>query len=115
MLSATGGQPFWRLIDPYGGLVFGPNNLLADDVGTRTLALSGRYTLLIEGRRDADANTAYSNNVKPGLQTSNAYVVCAHVSASIATAAASAAYNLTLALHSNQDFDSQLKSSDFKW
>ena len=43
-----GGDLTWRLIDPVGRQVFGPNNY--DDAGGITLALTGAYTLLVEGR-----------------------------------------------------------------
>ena len=49
---------FWRLIDPFGRPVWGPNYLPSDDVQIQTMAYSGTYTLLVEGRRDAGAGVS---------------------------------------------------------
>ena len=40
-------RPQWRLIDPYGNVLF--NTSLASDADPLTLAVSGTYTLLVEG------------------------------------------------------------------
>ncbi|MCB1631072.1 MAG: LEPR-XLL domain-containing protein, partial [Pseudomonadales bacterium] len=64
--TATGGAPYWRLLDPWGRTLWGPNYLPSDDVGLRTLPWSGTYTLLVEGRRDQlGAVTDYGLRVLP--------------------------------------------------
>ena len=51
-LSTAGGPAYWRLLDPFGRSVWGPESF-STDVGAIELAFAGRYTLLVEGRRDA--------------------------------------------------------------
>ncbi|MCB2003664.1 MAG: LamG domain-containing protein, partial [Rhodoferax sp.] len=58
MVSASGGYPFWRLLDPWGRTVWGANYLPNDDVQLRTLPYDGTYTLLVEGRRDSGNGTS---------------------------------------------------------
>ncbi len=47
--SLSGGDPYWRLIDPTGRQVYGPD-YFGQDRGPIVLYQSGRYTLLLEGR-----------------------------------------------------------------
>jgi hypothetical protein len=56
--SKGGSDADFRLIDPYGNQVFGPNSM--QDVGRTVLTYTGTYTLLIEGR------TYESNESGPG-------------------------------------------------
>src|SRR3546814_7654226 len=41
-------DPYWRLIDPRGQVVFGPSRV--GDIEEPPLPLTGTYTLLVEGR-----------------------------------------------------------------
>lgn len=59
----TGGEIFWRLVDPYGKVVFGPTVFTAD-MGLKTLELSGTYMLLIEGRVKSPQTSTYSFNAQ---------------------------------------------------
>ena len=57
--SLSGGNTYWRLIDPYGQQVWFNS---FSDVDTQTLAFTGTYTLLVEGyvgntRRSITAST----------------------------------------------------------
>jgi len=54
----SGGVPFWRLLDPWGRTLWGPNYLPNDDVQLQTMPFAGVYTLLVEGRRDAGAGSS---------------------------------------------------------
>ncbi|MGO7413302.1 hypothetical protein ACC810_36410, partial [Rhizobium ruizarguesonis] len=56
----TAGSPYWRLIDPYGGQVYGG---FFNDSPTLTLPLTGVYTLLFEGQVDATGALQYTFNV----------------------------------------------------
>ena len=47
--ATSGGEPYWRLLDPFGRTVWGPSYMPSDDVQIQTLALAGTYTLLVEG------------------------------------------------------------------
>jgi large repetitive protein len=113
--DASGGYPFWRLIDPYGATVFGPNYMPNDDVQAFTLAQTGRYTLLVEGRRDAGGDSSYSLLVQPVLVKTSAYAMGSVVAGNIATPGASDRYTFTLSGPRSLVFDSRLNSSTFKW
>ncbi|NEJ91549.1 hypothetical protein GR223_37515, partial [Rhizobium leguminosarum] len=58
--ALTAGNPYWRLIDPYGGQVYGGS---FNDSPTLTLPLTGVYTLLFEGQVDATGALQYTFNV----------------------------------------------------
>jgi RHS repeat-associated protein len=46
-LSYSSGNTVWRLIDPYGNVLFGTS--ISNDGGLLTLTATGTYTLLVEG------------------------------------------------------------------
>ena len=50
----------WRLLDPYGAVVFGPGWMINGDIGPVTLSNAGTYTLLIEGRFNQTGTINYS-------------------------------------------------------
>jgi len=65
--SASNGATYWRLLDPYGRAVFGPRLMSGSggDVDVTTLAFTGTYTLLIEGRIDAGSGpVSYAFNAQ---------------------------------------------------
>jgi hypothetical protein len=47
--APAGSEVYWRLVDPYGNVVFDRTAFTAD-VGLRTLERAGMYTLIVEGR-----------------------------------------------------------------
>ena len=53
---------YWRLLDPFGRTVAGPQ-YMGHDLGELTLTLDGSYTLLVEGRSYSSGTAAYSFNV----------------------------------------------------
>ena len=53
---------YWRLLDPYGGVVFGPSSF-PFDVDVLTLNFNGTYTLLLEGNVYASAPESYQFNL----------------------------------------------------
>lgn len=63
-LSYSGGNAYWRLLDPYGQTVFGPQGL-SEDRGTTTLTYSGTYTLLVEGYPSDTGTATFSFNITP--------------------------------------------------
>ena len=67
VLSRSGGNTYWRLLDPYGNYVFWNEGM--NDHGTTTLPYSGLYTLAIEGYPDDPlyyaANVSFSFNITP--------------------------------------------------
>jgi hypothetical protein len=60
--SQTAGTAWWRLIDPYGGQIFGTG--FTNDQGNLTLLAGGRYTLLVEGSVTNATPVTYSFNVE---------------------------------------------------
>src|SRR6185295_8934678 len=60
MRSASGGDPYWKLLDPYGRVVFGPNYMPNGDIELGALGYTGDYTLMIEGRYYVGGSTSYS-------------------------------------------------------
>ncbi|MFA6444279.1 MAG: LEPR-XLL domain-containing protein, partial [Sterolibacterium sp.] len=62
--SVSSGNVTWRLLDPFGAIVFGPSSMGNGDVGWLTLGLGGTFTLLVEGALPAVGYTDYSFNVQ---------------------------------------------------
>jgi len=61
----TGGADiYWRLVNPFGKLVFDRTSFAADIPGILTLELTGTYVLLIEGRVGATDTTSYRFNAQ---------------------------------------------------
>ena len=61
----SGGDTYWRLLDPFGRTVWGPTYMPNNDVDVTTLAFDGDYTLLIEGRYYVGGTASYAFNVQP--------------------------------------------------
>ncbi len=61
----SGGDTYWRLLDPFGRTVWGPTYMPNNDVDVTTLAFDGDYTLLIEGRYHVSGTASYTFNVQP--------------------------------------------------
>jgi hypothetical protein len=60
--SRSGGDIYWRLLDPFGQQVFGPTamNGPSQDLELAPLPLTGQYTLLIEGRIQQSGTASYA-------------------------------------------------------
>ncbi|MBL8533517.1 MAG: putative Ig domain-containing protein, partial [Betaproteobacteria bacterium] len=65
--SNSGGDTYWRLLDPWGRTVWGPTYMPSNDVDVTTLPYDGTYTLLVEGRYylATSATATYGFNVQP--------------------------------------------------
>ena len=67
VLSRSGGNTYWRLLDPYGNYLFWNEGM--NDHGTTALPYTGTYTLAIEGYPDDPlyyaANVSFSFNITP--------------------------------------------------
>jgi hypothetical protein len=62
--SVTGGNANWRLMDPFGNVVFQSTNAVTD-VDTLTLTAGGTYFLLIEGLISNTSAVSYSFALQP--------------------------------------------------
>ncbi|TAK56497.1 MAG: hypothetical protein EPO25_00385, partial [Gammaproteobacteria bacterium] len=89
-LSPAGGNTYWRLLDPLGQLVFGPDSFA--DRAVLTLALAGDYTLLLEGSseetgtRDFSFNLHLQGNTPPATLTGTAISTGTTVSGELSVA-----------------------------
>src|SRR4029077_6403787 len=72
----------WRLIDPYGNVVF--KNFLGSDQGRMTLTASGTYTVLAEGSITNTGTGNYSFDVAPVTDTTQALTLGSTVNATLA-------------------------------
>ncbi|HNC70555.1 MAG TPA: LamG domain-containing protein, partial [Pseudomonadales bacterium] len=84
-IDDSGGDTYWRLVDPFGRNVFGPTAFNAD-AGLVTLAWDGEYTLLLEGRVQPAGDALYTFNVQPVSDTQTALTLGATVADTIAHA-----------------------------
>src|SRR5712691_7980192 len=120
-LSFAGGEAYWKLINPFGKIVF-DRTAFPTDVGVLTLELSGAYTLLIEGRVTTTGIATYSFNVDPRgnvpLPTPPAgtpLVLGATTSDAISVAGEQDRYTFTLGADARVDFDSLTNSANLVW
>jgi RHS repeat-associated protein len=112
--SQQGGSPdYWRLIDPYGNLLFA--DLLSTDGGRLTLTATGTYTLLVEGSIGNTAQVSYGFNVAPVQDTSHPLTLGSTVNASMADPGEHDNYTFTLANDSLLYFDSLTDDFNFSW
>ena len=104
----------WRLIDPFGQQV-GSNHDFSDfDSGT--LALAGRYTLLLEGRSGAgSATAAYSFRVLKAGERVEALTLGQVITSNLASTAQSARYDFSLAETGQYFFDSLSADARLNW
>ena len=107
------GSDYWRLIDPYGNLLFG--TALSTDGGRLTLAATGTYTVLVEGGVADTTAASYSFNVVPVSDSTQPLALGATVSASLAAPGEQDRYTFSLAAPSLLYFDSMTNNSNLRW
>jgi large repetitive protein len=114
---AGGGDVYWRLVDPFGRVVFGPSgmNSTSSDVNVTTLAYDGTYTLLIEGRFYTTGTAGYSFNVRPVSDDTAALALNATTTGSIAHPGQRDFYTFTLDEGGRYYFDSLTNNSSLNW
>ncbi|WP_292430542.1 LEPR-XLL domain-containing protein [Methylobacter sp.] len=111
-LSLSGGNTYWRLIDPNGNNVFGPSYFTNDaDI---TTAVDGSYTLLVEGRISATGSSNYSFNVQKVVDEQSTLSLDSTVNGSIAHAGQRDFYSFTLSEAKQLYFDA-LSNSNVNW
>ncbi|TAK52487.1 MAG: LEPR-XLL domain-containing protein, partial [Gammaproteobacteria bacterium] len=106
--ARVGGDVYWRLLDPFGRVVFGPGNInnVWQDVDVTTLAMTGTYTLLVEGRRSNTGTVSYGFNVWPVSDDTTELVLDTQTSGSISQPGQRDLYTFTLAEDRRLYFDS---------
>ncbi len=117
MQAYTGGLSTWRLMDPYGNLLFTSafSSAAQADVDAMTLAQPGTYTLLLEGAIDSTGTDNYTFNVQPAPVRTAALTLGSTVNAALATAGAQDRYTFTLPGASLLYFDGQTNNANFNW
>src|SRR5207249_2123915 len=121
---SNGGSSRWRLVDPYGNVLF--NRLFGDtttaDVGPTTLAQAGAYTLLLEGATSDTGSGTYTFLVVPQGNTppappppSTPLTLGGTVNASISAAGEQDRYSFTLAGAALLYFDGLTNNGNLTW
>ncbi|WP_301102649.1 CARDB domain-containing protein, partial [Propionivibrio sp.] len=119
---SSSGNPHWRLLDPWGGTVFGPVNMGNGDIGPLTFAYTGTYTVLIEGSLSVSAAVSYSfkvdlvgNVALPGTPAGTLLNLGVQQAGSLLSVGQKDYYTLTLATDTRLYFDTLSDSSSKRW
>jgi hypothetical protein len=107
------GSPTWRLVDPYGDVVF--NTYFNNDQGPFTFTVPGSYTLLIEGSIYDTTPVDYSFLVSPVTDGSQALVLGATVSGNIGQPGQAQRYTFSLPQPARVYFDSLTNQNPATW
>ncbi|PYK98758.1 MAG: hypothetical protein DME19_11285 [Verrucomicrobia bacterium] len=111
--SAGLDNAYWRLIDPYGGVVFVRS--LSTDQGPLFLSNPGTYTLLVEGFYIDTGTGTYGFNVAPVSDGLQALTLGNVVSGAILSPGQRQQYTFTLPSSARLYFDSQTNASQLRW
>jgi hypothetical protein len=104
----------WRLIDPFGNVLF-TNNFVTDN-DTITLPQTGTYFVVVEGRRNAGSGTVpYVFNVQPVNNSNTLLTFGTTVSSTIGVAGESDDYTFTLGAPVRVAMDVMTDSAAFQW
>ncbi|MCB2004975.1 MAG: hypothetical protein KDH93_08170, partial [Rhodoferax sp.] len=115
-LARSGGDVYWRLLDPHGQPVWGPTYFDHDyQIGTRTLAQSGRYTLLVEGRYYTSGSVDVSFRVQPVVDEQLSLELNTRTSGAVDHAGQRDIYHFTLTETKRVYFDSQSADYYLRW
>ncbi len=115
-LSTSSGNPIWRLVDPFGRVVF--NNSFVNDSSDEdllTLQNTGTYTVMIEGRVQSAAANSYSFNVHPFVPNLTSLSLGNTVAGTIAVPGAIDSHQFSLDTRTLVYFDSLSDLADFHW
>ena len=112
-LSGTGSNAAWKLIDPFGNMLFDTG--VGNDVGRTTLTATGRYTLIIEGASTDTGTTSYAFNVAPITDTTSSLALGSTVNATMAAPGEQDHYTFMLPSRALAYFDSLTNNAGFQW
>src|SRR5262249_32158248 len=116
--ALSSGNPYWRLIDPYGGVTYAA---FFANSSTLTLPVSGTYTLLFEGQISANGAIDYTFNVSSqghvtiAPPTGTTLTLGTLTSGAISTAGQQNNYIFTISNPTNLYFDSLTNNSSLNW
>lgn len=109
----SGNAPWWRLIDPYGNMLF--STLLSNDGGRLTLGAAGNYTVLVEGDITSTGTSRYSFNAAAITDKTQALTLGSDVTGTLSAPGEQDRYTLTLPGDTQLDFDSLTNNGNFQW
>jgi len=118
-LGSSSGNTFWRLVDPFGQVLF--STYVNTDQGPLTLNAPGHYTILVEGDVTATAGTPYSfqlisqGNVPPTPFTGTPITLGQIIQGNSATNTATNSYTFTLSQATTVVFDVLSTPGNFSW
>jgi hypothetical protein len=111
--SGGTGSDTWRLIDPYGNVLFSTS--LSSDGGRLTLSTTGTYTVLVEGFIADTGTVSYSFNVAPITDVTQPLTLGSTANGSLATPGQHDHYTFNLATNTQLYFDSLTDNANFRW
>ena len=115
--TVSGSDTWWRLIGPDGKALWGPDGMGSDEAVV-TVAQTGVYTLLVEGRVTSTAtatNTAYAFTVQQVVDKAATLALGATVEGSIDLAGQRTVYTFDLAARTQALFDSLTNVQNLRW
>src|SRR5207253_695508 len=112
-LSGTTSNAWWRLIDPYGNVLF--STFLSNEVGRLTLKIGGTYTVLVEGFISDTGAGSYSFNVVPVAEPTRPLTLGSLVNATLGAPGEKDGYTFTLSANTLLYFDSLTNSANIQW
>uniref|UniRef100_UPI0025DBB667 LamG domain-containing protein n=1 Tax=uncultured Pseudacidovorax sp. TaxID=679313 RepID=UPI0025DBB667 len=104
----------WRLVDPYGRTVWGPTDL-RNDVDVTTLALAGRYTLIVDGYSSQTGTAAFGFNVLPVADDTATVGLGEAVAGRIEQLGERDIYTIEITADTLAYFDSRTNDGSLRW
>ncbi len=111
--NASTGSAYWRLLDPYGQVLFA--NYLSADQGPFTLAFAGTYTLLVEGDVTATGNVNYSFQIVRDHDGSQMLALGSTINGSLTPPGQAQRYTLSLPADTRVVFDALAPAPSLQW
>src|SRR5262249_1843003 len=108
------GSANWRLVDPFGDNVFGPQ-FAGTDVERPIIRVTGTYVLAIEGNSSNTSAVNYTFNVQPITDTSHALTIGATTSGTITQTGQRDLYTFSVAAPTQVLFDGQTNDGQLQW
>jgi hypothetical protein len=113
-ISSSGAVPTWRLLDPFGNLIFGPTNINAD-AGLLTFASTGDYLLMVEGAIASTGSTTYNFNVQKVTDDTAVLPLNTTITGNIAHPGQRDFYTFTLGSSKRMYFDALTNNASLIW
>src|SRR5262249_29502539 len=108
------GSANWRLVDPFGDNVFGPQ-FAGTDAERPIIRVTGTYVLAIEGINSNTSPVNYTFNVQPITDTTQTLTIGASTTGAIAQTGQRDLYTFSVATPTEVLFDGQTNDSHLQW